>query len=47
MLQPGLEFDSFKPGLKSGIFKCISWMKRSFLGVRIGVFYKREESRPT
>jgi hypothetical protein len=23
-LQPGLEFDNFKPRLKSGIFKCIS-----------------------
>jgi hypothetical protein len=25
-LPPGLEFDSFKPWLKSGIFKCISWL---------------------
>ncbi len=31
-LQPGLEFDSIKPRLKSGIFKCISWLNSSFLG---------------
>jgi hypothetical protein len=30
-LQPGLEFDNFKPQLKSGIFKCISWLKCSFI----------------
>ncbi len=29
-LQPGFEFDSFKPWLKGGIFKCISWLKGSF-----------------
>jgi hypothetical protein len=29
-IQPGLEFDSFKPRLKSGIFKCISWLNGSF-----------------
>jgi hypothetical protein len=29
-LQPGLEFDNFKPRLKSGIFKCISWLNGSF-----------------
>ncbi len=28
-LQPGLEFDNFKPRLKSGIFKCISWLNGS------------------
>ncbi len=28
--QPGLEFDNFKPRLKSGIFKCISWLNGSF-----------------
>jgi hypothetical protein len=25
-LQPGLEFENFKPKLISGIFKCISWL---------------------
>jgi hypothetical protein len=28
-LQPGLEFDNFKPRLESGIFKCISWLNGS------------------
>jgi hypothetical protein len=37
-LQPGLEFDIFIPRLKSGIFKCISWLNGSFLWVMIGVF---------
>ncbi len=27
--QPGLEFDNFKPRLKSGIFNCISWLNGS------------------
>ncbi len=31
ILQPGLEFDNFKPWLKSGIFKCISWLNSSFV----------------
>jgi hypothetical protein len=31
-LQPGLEFDIFKPRLKSGIFKCIFWLNGSFFG---------------
>jgi hypothetical protein len=31
-LQPGLVFDNFKPWLKSGIFKCISWLNGSFFG---------------
>jgi hypothetical protein len=31
-LQPGLEFDNFKPRLTSSIFKSISWRKGSFLG---------------
>jgi hypothetical protein len=31
-LQPGLEFDNFKPWLKSGIFKYISWLHGSFFG---------------
>jgi hypothetical protein len=31
-LQPGLEFDNFKPRLKSGIFKCISWLQGSIFG---------------
>jgi hypothetical protein len=31
-LQPGLEFDDFKPRLESGIFKCIFWLNRSFFG---------------
>jgi hypothetical protein len=31
-LQRGLEFDNFKPRLKSGIFKCISWLNGSSLG---------------
>jgi hypothetical protein len=29
-LQPGLEFDNFKPRLESGIFKCISGLNSSF-----------------
>ncbi len=32
ILQPGLEFDSFKPRLKSCIFKCISWLNGSIFG---------------
>ncbi len=31
-LQPGLEFDNFKPRLESGTLKCISWLNGSFLG---------------
>jgi hypothetical protein len=31
-LQPGLEFDNFKPRLESCIFKCISWLNGSFFG---------------
>jgi hypothetical protein len=31
-LQPGSEFDEFKPRLKSSIFKCISWLNGLFLG---------------
>jgi hypothetical protein len=31
-LQHGLEFDNFKPRLKSGIFKCISWLNGSCFG---------------
>jgi hypothetical protein len=27
-----LEFDNFKPRLKRGIFKCISWLNGSFFG---------------
>jgi hypothetical protein len=34
----GLEFDSFKPLLKSGIFKCISLLNGSFFGLMIRVF---------
>jgi hypothetical protein len=30
--QPGSEFDNFNPRLKSGIFKCISWLNGSFFG---------------
>jgi hypothetical protein len=38
-LQPGLEFDNFKPLLKSGIFKCISWLNGScFEGAMTEVF---------
>jgi hypothetical protein len=34
-LQPGLEFDKFKPLLTSGIFKCTScWLNGSFFGGR-------------
>jgi hypothetical protein len=29
-LQPGLEFDNFKPPLESSIFECISWLNGSF-----------------
>ncbi len=36
-LQLGLKFDNFKPLLESGIFKCISWLNGSFLGVMIPV----------
>ncbi len=28
--QPGFQFDNLKPRLKSGIFKCISWLNGSF-----------------
>jgi hypothetical protein len=31
-LQPGFEFDNFKPRLKSGIFKFNSWLTGSFFG---------------
>ncbi len=31
-LQPGLEFDNFKPRLQSGIFKAISWLHGLFYG---------------
>jgi hypothetical protein len=31
-LQPGLEFDIFKPRLRSGIFKCISWLNGPYFG---------------
>ncbi len=31
-LQRGLEFDNFQQRLKSGIFKCISWVNGSFFG---------------
>jgi hypothetical protein len=41
-LQPGLEFDNFKPRIKSGMFKCISWLYSSFLGAMIGVLWKWE-----
>ncbi len=44
-LRPGLEFDNFKPRLKSCIFKSISWLNGSFFGVLIWVFWKRK-SRP-
>jgi hypothetical protein len=44
-LQSGLEFDNFKPRLESGIFDCIFWLNGSFLGMMMGVFWKRE-SRP-
>ncbi len=37
--------DIFKPLLKRSIFKCISWLNGSFLGVNIGVFWKRK-SKP-
>jgi hypothetical protein len=44
-LQPGLEFDTFKPRLKSNIFKNISWLIGSFfLGGDGRGFLK--ESRP-
>ncbi len=43
-LQPGLEFDNFKPRLKSGIFKCIFWLNVFLYWVMIGVFWKRESS---
>ncbi len=32
ILQPGLEFDNFKPWLQIVIFNCISWMNGSFFG---------------
>ncbi len=41
-LQPGSEFDGFEPRLKSGIFKCTSWVKGSFFWEWIGVFWKKE-----
>jgi hypothetical protein len=41
-IQPGLEFDNFKPWLNSGIFKCISWLNVSFLGGDNRSFPKEE-----
>ncbi len=32
ILQPGLGFDNFKPRLKTGIFKCITWLDGSLFG---------------
>ncbi len=32
ILQRGLKFDSFKPRLKSCIFKCISWLNGLYFG---------------
>ncbi len=40
-LQPGLEFDYFKPWLESGFFKCISWLNGSIFGGWWSWFYER------
>jgi hypothetical protein len=42
ILQPGLEFDNFKPQLKSGIFNCISWLNCLFLREIIEAFWKSQ-----
>ncbi len=39
-LQAGLEFDNLKPWLKSGGFKCISWLNGLFFGVDDRSFLK-------
>ncbi len=39
-LQPGSEFDNFKPPLKSGIFNCISWLNSSFFRGDDRIFMK-------
>jgi WD40 repeat protein len=40
-LQPGLDFDIFKPRLQSCILKCISWLTVSFFGVWWSWVYER------
>ncbi len=40
-LQTGLEFDNFKPRLKSGIFKCISWLNGSLFEGWLSGFSER------
>jgi hypothetical protein len=44
-LQPGVEFDSFEPRLRSCIFKCISWLNGDFLKWWSGL-YETVESSP-
>ncbi len=41
-LQPGSEFDNFKPWLKSGNFKYISWLNGLFFGRGWSRFSERE-----
>jgi hypothetical protein len=38
---------NFKPWLESGIFRYISWMNSSFLGVMIGIFLERKSPAMT
>ncbi len=41
-LQPGLDFDIFKPRFKNDIFKCISWLNGSFFEGNDRGFLKEE-----
>ncbi len=45
-IQPNLEFDNFKPRLKNGIFKWISWLNASFFGGDDRSFSERESQHP-
>ncbi len=39
-LQPSIEFDNFKPRLKSSIFKYVSWQTVHYFGAMIGFHEK-------
>jgi hypothetical protein len=43
-LHPGLEFDDFKSRLKSGIFKCFSWLNSSCFGGNHRGFSKEDDT---
>ncbi len=40
-LQPGLEFDKFKPWPESGIYKCISWLNGWLFSMQWSTFSER------